>query len=321
LTTEYVFGELFDPVSGTFAATGNMTGPPSFTTATLLPDGRVLLAAYGDGALGSKIYDPSTGEFSLTGPQTGFELRATLLTDGKVLVTGGNDDPGPGAYAEVYDPSTGIFIITGNMTAPRADHTATLLPDGKTLITGGSTWIGDPNGPMFFSCCLQSAELYDTLSGSFINAGNMVETRSYHTATLLNSGKVLIVGGDITAELYSPQTLVPAPVLFSLSGEGAGQGAIWNGVTGQIASAANPGTAGDVLSMYTTSLFEGGVIPPQIAIGGKLADVLYFGDAPGYPGYYQVNFRMPSGVAPGSAVPARLTYIGRPSNEVSIGVR
>jgi uncharacterized protein (TIGR03437 family) len=50
--------------------------------------------------------------------------------------------------------------------------------------------------------------------------------------------------------------------------------------------------------MYTTSLFEGGAIPPQIAVGGQRAVILFFGDAPGYTGYDQVNFRMPSGVAP-----------------------
>ena len=72
--------------------------------------------------------------------------------------------------------------------------------------------------------------------------------------------------------------------------------------------------------MYTTSLAEGSVIPPQIIVGGRIAQVLYFGGS-GYPGYNQVNFRVPSGVAPGAAISLRLTYLGRSSNAVSIAVQ
>ena len=63
------------------------------------------------------------------------------------------------------------------------------------------------------------------------------------------------------------------------------------------------------------------MIAPQVIVGGRLAQVLYYGAAPGYPGYYQVNFRVPNGVQPGPAVSVRLTYIGRSSNAVTIAVQ
>ena len=125
----------------------------------------------------------------------------------------------------------------------------------------------------------------------------------------------------VSAEIYHPEAPLPSPLLFSLSGDGRGQGVIWHPDTGQMVSAQNPAVAGEVLAMYTTSLIEGGVIPPQVAVGGRLGEILYFGDAPGYPGYNQVNFRVPDGVAAGSGVSVRLTYLGRPSNEVTIGVQ
>ena len=154
----------------------------------------------------------------------------------------------------------------------------------------------------------------------------MIKYRSGQTATLLTDGSVLVAGGQdaggnspgATAEIYSPPMLVPAPVLFTFSGDG--QGAIWHSATGQVASATNPAVAGEALSMYTTSLVDGGVIPPQVSIGGRLAEILYFG-ASSYPGYNQVNFLVPGGVPPGSAVPVRLIYIGRSSNAVTVGVQ
>jgi hypothetical protein len=316
--------DLYDPGMGAFAATGNMTAPPPWATATLLPDGRVLLAA---GFFPPELFDPGTGTFSLTGTGLGETGRATLLMKGTVLVVGGNDDPGPLTYAELYDPSTGIFTATGDMIAPRANHTVTLLPDGKALITGGSSWTGwGTGGPMYYFCCLSSAELYDPSARTFASTGSMATGRVGHTSTLLDNGEVLIVGGSAgpvlaSAELYHPKASIPPPALLSLSGDGQGQGAIQHAGTYRIASADDPALAGEYLSIYLTGLADRSVIPPQVAIGGRLAPITFFGNVPGYPGLSVVNVRMPGGVAPGPAVPVRLTYMGRFSNQVTIGAQ
>jgi hypothetical protein len=217
------------------------------------------------------------------------------------------------------------------MSTVRESHTANLLPDGTVLIAGGAS-IFETN--TLITLAVSSAELYDAAAGSFSATGSMTTPRFLHAAVVLNNGQVLLTGGATlsgpeglnnsvtaisSAELYTPNVLVPAPALFSLSGDG--QGAIWHSTTGQVASPSAPAVVGEALSMYTTSLAEGGVIPPQVTVGGRLAQVLYFGDAPGYPGYNQVNFAVPDGLAAGTTVPVRLTYLGRSSNTVTIAVQ
>jgi uncharacterized protein (TIGR03437 family) len=328
LTGSGFAAQLYDPASGTFTSTDLSGGPPPqgyTSTATLLAEGRVLITGFSntgsiDGTLlRSELYDPVNGAFSPTDPHSQDLQTATLLTNGKVLFEGGDCDPD--TSAELYNPLTGTFSATGStLTERRFTSTATLLPDGTVLVAGGDV----PGG-----VSLASAELYDPSPGTFSPAGNMTVPRQTHTATLLPDGTVLMAGGssptfrDTTdsAEIYTPNLLVPAPVLFSMSGDGQGQGAIWHATTGSIASPNSPASSGEVLAMYTTSLTDGSVIPPQVAVGGRLAEILYFGSAPGYPGYYQVNFRVPNSFAPGSNVPVRLSYLNRPSNEVSIAVQ
>jgi hypothetical protein len=240
-----------------------------------------------------------------------------LLANGEVLIAGGDYGDGDGAsrIAELYDPATGVFTATGNMTVGREEDTATLLPDGTVLFAGGHIERET------------SAEIYDPVTGTFSTTGDMIVGRDLHSATLLNSGQVLIAGGYgrptnlSSAELFNPPVLVPGPVLLSLSGDGHGQGAIQHALTLRIASASDPAVAGEYLSIYLTGLADGSVIPPQVAIGGKLAEIAFFGNVPGYPGLDVINIRMPSGVGPGPAVSVRLTYLNRPSNAVTIGVR
>jgi hypothetical protein len=317
--------ELYDPVTGTFKLTGTThtfdcgNDISSGHTATLLANGKVLLTGGTNENCGYfslvKLYDPATGTFTFTGnmttPRAGH--TATLLPDGTVLVAGGQYI-GAMASADVYDPATGTFSSTGNMTTPRYAHTATLLPDGTVLLAGGSS---------------ASAEVYDPATGTFSSTGNMTTPRLWQAATLLPDGTVLMTGGGInagvalaSAELYTPLSLVPVPVLMllSLSGDGQGQGAIQHAGTTRIASADDPAVPGEYLSIYLTGLADGSVVPPQVAISGRLAEITFFGNVPGYPGLNVVNIRMPSGVVPGPAVPARLTYLGRLSNQVTIGV-
>ena len=326
--------ELYDPSTDTFttAATALPLGvaPGDGGAATLLADGTVFFTTLPYGSLGGGvIYSPATDTFSYRGDQgSGYSHYAVSpLLDGKVLMSGGSDMP-PDigsilAGGQLYDPASGGFARTGNMATCRFYHTSTLLPDGTALIAGGLTTASDGICPSAdLTAGLASAQLYEPSTGVFTATGDMSAAHFYHTATLLDDGSVLIAGGpSVTADIYHPAVLIPAPALFSLSGDGRGQGAIWHASTGQVASVANPAIAGEALSMYTANLGSGGVIPPQVAVGGQLANVLYFGGAPGYPGYNQVNFALPNDVTPGATIPVRLTYLGRPSNEVTIGVR
>src|SRR5439155_245673 len=192
---------LIDP---SWVPTGSLFTARTRHTATLLPNGKVLVAGGNNGpALSSaELYDPATGMWAATGSLGTARERptATLLPNGKVLVAGGaSNESNFLNSAELYDPASGTWTATGSLGTARAYHTATLLSNGKVLVAAGG---GSSNS-------LSSAELYDPATGSWSSTGSLGTAREEHTATLLASGKVLVAGGidsnintSSSAELY-----------------------------------------------------------------------------------------------------------------------
>jgi hypothetical protein len=231
VSTYLAEAELYDPVSGQFSTTGNMTTPRSLHTATLLDDGTVLLAGGEDGddspLSSAEIYDPATGTFTATGSMAAKRILhiATPLNNGKVLIAGGVDnsksDQTALASAEIYDVATKTFTTTGSMTTARTTEISgapsiTLLSDGTAFVAGGVA--GDAStGPQI----LASTEIYDPASGTFTASADMTTPRFLQTATLLDNGGVLLAGGTASlatddsgilssAEIFEPSELTPA---------------------------------------------------------------------------------------------------------------
>lgn len=218
--------ELYNPGTGQFS---NISGSPQIGkfghTATALLDGRVLIVGGQNvDALDSSeefdsqsvllfkpSYNPTAGVFvilphALSTPR--WNHTATLLPDGRILISGGRNDSGYLSTAEVFDPSTESFTtLPAFQTVPRAGHTATLMPDGRVLILGGQNDTG----------YLSTAEIFDPALGVFsaVTKGLSIP-RANHTATLLYSGEILMAGGENGDGILNMAELYGAPSADSI---------------------------------------------------------------------------------------------------------
>jgi len=216
--------EIYDPRTGSWTPTGSMARPRSGHTATLLPDGSVLVAGGSagddptDALATAERYDPVSGSWLPAGTMASTREHghsATLLDDGRVLVAGGSEQgvisPGGEPYtfrtddlrsSEIYDPGLGAWTPAGAMSQRRSMHTATALNDGTVLVTGGVT-----DGLPITD---RSAERFDPARESWTEIPDLSTVRIGQSATLLADGSVLVAGGNGGGSPATAERFVPA---------------------------------------------------------------------------------------------------------------
>ena len=199
--------EVYDPANRTWSSVQPMGAARLGHSLTVLNNGQVLVAggstldATGGqpvpSAASAELFDPKAGTWSPTGSMgTGrFEHTATRLRDGRVVMAGGLGAPASGGRqtplnsTEIYDPAANAFVGSSNLNGARTNHAAVLLGDNSVLLTGGG---GGDAGDI----SLASAELFDSRAGTWSTVAPMGGTRTGHTATRLNDGRVVVVGGE-----------------------------------------------------------------------------------------------------------------------------
>jgi hypothetical protein len=225
--------EVFDPATGTFNASGSMQQGRWNHVATLLNDGHVLITGGRKGHIcftaSAEVFDPATGLFSFAGLMLSEREghTATLLATGEVLIAGGSNGCAPDAaddppwdpwFVELFEPNSRSFQAGGNMSATRIRHAAIRLANGRVLVLGGIPAVQNlheqPPNPSY-------AELYDPLLHAFSPITGLSISQAGYTATLLNSGMVLIVGGATSSGTPITEVLLLEPESGALSSTGS----------------------------------------------------------------------------------------------------
>ncbi len=196
--------------ANSWTTTPSMKEQHSAHTATLLEDGTVLVA--GGATKMTELYNPVANTWSYTvptsvGPGAVYTHpfgAAVRLATGKVLLTGGYNSPSGDVTAETYDVVSRWYGGVPSMPRAHVFHTATLTASGKAAVIGG--WVSSGSGAPS-----AAVDLYNPATNSWSTGNPMSLGRGFHTATLLQNGKILVAGGQAndstgtaSAQLYDP---------------------------------------------------------------------------------------------------------------------
>lgn len=194
--------EIYDPVADTWTVASDMTTPRYGHTATLLDSGKVLIAGGNNLTLGylasTDIYDPQTNTWQQAAPlpAAAFNHATVRMPGGKVMVTGGFNSSSDQSSTFLYDPAANTWSSLRGMNVSRGDHTATLLPSGQVLVAGGQGGTCYyPAAKAYGHCVWSSVEFYDPVQDRWTLGPSLTEARMQHSAVLLHSGAVAVVGG------------------------------------------------------------------------------------------------------------------------------
>jgi uncharacterized protein (TIGR03437 family) len=305
--------EVYDPATNVWTPTGPMNSARVLHTVNLLPNGKALVAGGSAASFNpilqrtTEIYDPATNNWTLTGELTTPRLTHTtiLLSNGKVLVTGGSNDSSGTiiANAELYDPATGQWSAINNMTTPRVIHTLTLLPNGKVLAVGGAS--ANTGG------LLRSSELYDPATGNWTVSADLGAGRQNHTATLLFNGMVLATAGSGAGQLTSAELYHGgASSIASISAASFTLGSAPESIVAAFGGV-NLATSTQIASSVPLPTTLAGVsVRVRDGAGVERLAPLFF-VSPG-----QINYQVPPGTTAGQC----LVTVVRDDNPVAVGV-